>query len=94
MLAFFSRDLDGDISERELAAVLEFLDSDKQLHTMRDHPEHGTVILGGTWGIKLQNPEIRQKMKETFNNMMNDEYYTAPRTAYGADQKLIANHIW
>ena len=46
--ALFVRDLDSEISEREMAAVEEFLESDKDFHVMRDHPQHGTVILGET----------------------------------------------
>ena len=42
-----SRDLDSLISAREAAAVQEWLASDKQIHVMRDHPHHGTVMLGG-----------------------------------------------
>ena len=44
-----SRDLDSLISGREAAAVEEWLESDKQVHVMRDHPAHGTVMLGGTF---------------------------------------------
>ena len=42
-----SRDLDSRISEREVAAVEEFLASDKQVHIMRDHPARTAPIMGG-----------------------------------------------
>ena len=53
------RDTDSRISEREFAAVQEWIDSKKSIHVMRDHPAHGIPfgnnslgILGGMWGIK------------------------------------------
>jgi hypothetical protein len=50
--AFISRDCDSRLSAREAAAVEEWLESDKGFHIMRDHPYHGTEILGGMWGMK------------------------------------------
>jgi len=47
-----SRDTDSRLSEREKAAVEEWLESDKGFHIMRDHPAHITAILGGMWGAK------------------------------------------
>jgi hypothetical protein len=47
-----SRDTDSRISIREFSAVNEWLLSDKDFHIMRDHPWHGTQILGGMWGCR------------------------------------------
>lgn len=47
-----SRDCDSRLSMREKVAVDEWLESDKGFHIMRDHPSHGTEILGGMWGSK------------------------------------------
>ena len=47
---FLSRDCDSRISEREVNAVNEWLESDKDFHIMRDHPYHTVPILGGMWG--------------------------------------------
>jgi hypothetical protein len=49
---FLSRDCDSRISEREVAAVNEWLESDKDFHIMRDHPYHAVPILGGMWGCR------------------------------------------
>lgn len=54
---FISRDADSRISKREEEAVVEWENSDKVLHVMRDHPHHGAFhcgkpILGGMWGMK------------------------------------------
>ena len=47
-----SRDTDSRISRRECLAVQEWLESGKGFHIMRDHPWHGTEILGGMWGMR------------------------------------------
>jgi hypothetical protein len=47
-----SRDTDSRITQREVDAVSEWLESDKDFHIMRDHPYHGTQILGGMWGCR------------------------------------------
>ena len=47
-----SRDTDCRFSEREVNAVNDWLNGDKDFHVMRDHPYHGTEILGGMWGSR------------------------------------------
>lgn len=47
-----SRDTDSRLNSRESAAVNEWLKSEKDFHIMRDHPQHGTEILGGMWGVR------------------------------------------
>jgi protein O-GlcNAc transferase len=47
-----SRDTDCRPSWREVKAVDAWLNSDKDFHIMRDHPYHGTEILGGMWGAR------------------------------------------
>ena len=46
------RDCDSRLSFREKYAVDEWIQSDKKVHIMRDHPWHGATILGGMWGLK------------------------------------------
>ena len=47
-----SRDCDSRISEREVSAVNEWFNSDKDFHIMRDHPYHRVPILAGMWGAR------------------------------------------
>ena len=47
-----SRDCDSRFSDREVAAIKEWLSSDKDFHIMRDHPYHAVPILGGMWGSR------------------------------------------
>lgn len=47
-----SRDCDSRLSEREVIAVNEWLESDKDFHIVIDHPWHNVKILGGLWGVR------------------------------------------
>jgi hypothetical protein len=49
---FLSRDCDSRLSDREVSAIKEWLNSDKDFHIMRDHPYHQVPILGGMWGCR------------------------------------------
>ena len=49
---FIVRDVDSRINFREELAVNHWLESNKNLHVMRDHPHHFYKILGGMWGYK------------------------------------------
>lgn len=47
------RDVDSRINPREAAAVADWINSGKTLHTMKDHINHDRFpILAGMWGIK------------------------------------------
>ena len=61
-----SRDTDSRLNTRESEAVSEWLEGDKDFHIMRDHPAHGTAILGGMWGVR---GDILANLKELM-----DEY--------------------
>lgn len=43
---FSSRDIDAYIDVHEIGAVKEWLSSKEPGHIMRDHPQHGTCLLG------------------------------------------------
>jgi hypothetical protein len=66
---FLSRDCDSRFSDREISAIKEWLESDKDFHIMRDHPYHTVQILGGMWGCR--NGLMRKiglvKMIESWN---------------------------
>ena len=60
-----SRDCDSRISDREVSAINEWLNSDKDFHIMRDHPYHSISILAGMWGCRngiLRNIDITDKI--------------------------------
>ena len=85
---YVSRDLDSRLNERELAAVQEWLDSSKEFHFMRDHPQHNTEILGGVWGCKMTET-VRNQWKTTWKKGFDDKIVWADRSAFQPDQKFL-----
>ena len=79
-----SRDVDSRISQREVDAVNEWLESDKDFHIMRDHPYHGTQILAGMWGSKNG---ILKGIRESINAYSKGNFKQA-------DQIFLREHIW
>lgn len=80
------RDTDSRLSIREKEAVYEWVESDKTIHIMRDHPSHGSFpILAGMWGAK----------KETFNISISSllSLYSNSEQ-YHYDQIFIEKYIW
>ena len=66
---FICRDADSRINYREKAAVDDWLESDKPLHIMRDHPSgHNTKILAGMCGFN--NCIIRKTIKLKDSNLI------------------------
>ena len=61
---YLSRDLDSRFGKREAAAVEEWLQSGAAVHTMRDHPQHGVPLLGGLWGARITNMNMRLKVNK------------------------------
>jgi protein O-GlcNAc transferase len=61
---FISRDCDSRISERDVIAVNEWIDSGKSFHIIREHPiGHGWVMNAGMWGAKGNAiPDFYDKM--------------------------------
>ena len=90
----FVRDLDSHISQREVDAVQEFLNSTEDFHVMRDHPQHDVPILGGTWGIKLEKNKIRQKIKMSIEAMKKNPIFYASRSKAGPDQDALRRYVW
>merc|ERR1712223_494967 len=64
--AYLSRDLDSEFNEREIAAVSEWMESDKSFHMMRDHPMHDIGMLGSAWGVKLTKGNVRLKWQKAW----------------------------
>ena len=91
---FFSRDLDSRINDRELAAVNEWLDSEKPFHIIRDHIDHGHVpILAGLWGTRTSNSLIRYNWIESWKNGLKDPalMFSSPES-FGPDQTFLQRY--
>jgi hypothetical protein len=79
---FIVRDTDSRLNTREKEAVDQWIESDKNLHIMRDHPQHGVLILGGTWGVKNDH---KFNMSEMINTYLKDKNLFN----YGDDQRFL-----
>ncbi len=81
---FISRDCDSRLNAREAAAVQEWLDGPKLIHSMRDHPEHSVPIMGGMWGVKKGAlPDLEDQMDKW---KQEDKWQT--------DQEFLRAVIW
>jgi hypothetical protein len=79
------RDIDSRLSEREKAAVDEWILSGKKFHVMRDHPAHGVLpISGGMWGgTREAIPELEELLR---GQILKDTYMT--------DMKFLNGFVW
>jgi hypothetical protein len=83
------RDTDSRLNQREADAVNEWIDNNKAIHIMKDHPYHGSFpILAGMWGInKSKFPYNMKLVLEDFSQRNVD-------TQYHYDQIFLASYIW
>jgi protein O-GlcNAc transferase len=74
---FISRDCDSRISERDMVAVEEWVNSGKKFHIIRDHPiGHGWPMNAGMWGAKGNSfPNFYSEMEQYLmsNDRKNDK---------------------
>ena len=82
------RDADSRIEIREIAAIIEWLQSDKDFHIMRDHPMHRRKVLAGMWGCRNQ---ILVPFKKEY-----EDYLKKPFTLgnWIVDELFLQNHIY
>ena len=82
---YIVRDSDSRLSEREAAAVQEWLDSGEPFHVIRDHPAHGVhAVSGGLWGGR--------KRIDGILDAMNDR--GVAKESYLDDMVFLANFVW
>ncbi len=82
------RDADSRLSNREVAAVGEWLDSGKGFHIMRDHPGHHCEILGGMWGARVD--AFRRHHIDIINLLDGKPY----QPKYGVDQHVLGDRLY
>ncbi len=61
------RDTDSRLHERDIWCIKHWEQSEHLFHAIRDHPEHGALILAGLWGIKKSNLNIELLLKQYLN---------------------------
>ena len=62
------------MTEREVAAVSEWLDSGLAFHSMRDNLHHGVEILGGMWGARMDTG-LREVLDTALRDLLQDVSY-------------------
>lgn len=81
------RDADSVFSQREVAAVKEWLSTDLDAHIIRDHPYHYSPIMGGLLGVRGRALEILAGLTR--------ERMSAHRlTEYGDDQVFLSQDLY
>lgn len=85
---FIVRDSDARLTDRDAAAVYEWVKSDKPFNCIRDHPSHASyAISGGMWGGKPK--ELSRILHKTWRNMMR-----GLRKDYFEDMDFLNKYIW
>jgi hypothetical protein len=78
------RDTDSRLSIREARAVEEWRKSQRDLHIIRDHPNHMEAIMGGMWGAKAE--KLKRKTNLVFPGNV--------EVAYGIDQEILRRDVY
>lgn len=85
---FVVRDADSRLSLREKAAVDQWIESGKMIHSCRDHPAHCRGLNGGLWGAKGGClPNMLTSIKDWLAKL-NRPF------AYSDDQDFLGQVIW
>lgn len=83
---FLVRDCDSVVNQREVAAVAEWLASEKWFHAMRDWWTHTDPLLAGMWGgIAGVLPELQPLV---------DSYTPASKETANVDQWFLRDVLW
>jgi hypothetical protein len=82
------RDSDSRIGEREIAAMMEWIESGRAFHVMRDHPFHNELMMGGMWGGTARTAISMTAEIDAFRQLHGPEH------RYGVDQAFLAARIW
>ncbi|MDD5649096.1 MAG: hypothetical protein PHF86_01575 [Candidatus Nanoarchaeia archaeon] len=96
---FIVRDSDSRLSIKEAAAVKEWIESGKEFHIMRDHPQHGAYICGGMWGatsefIKKIAPIYDEELKKFISGLTFQELFKPRGKYFNTDQPFLWRFIW
>ena len=89
---FISRDTDSRISPREVLAVQEWIESEKNLHIMRDHPQHYPKILGGMFGVRCPNINLAKNPNLSWSEEI--DYFYKCRNEDEDDQNFLYTFLY
>lgn len=81
------RDADSVISQREAAAVKEWIDDETGFHAMRDIGTHTELLLAGLWGVKKGAlPLMADMVTDFLRKPVEDSHF--------ADQYFLRSYVW
>ena len=66
---------------------------DLDSRTLRDHPYHGVVILGGAWDTILKRGGARHRWQRAWIHILADNMTWTERGIRGPDQNILG-HVW
>ena len=55
----------------------------------RDHPLHGTPLLGAGWGARLNVRDAREKWRRSWDNILQDNLAFADRSAQDPPWRFV-----
>lgn len=93
------RDTDSRPSQREAAALREWLESGKPFHSMGDQPHHHLPLGGGLWGVdftkfKGEPPHLLRHVTEAIVKSRLAKRPYKREDSYGLDQTFLTHFIW
>jgi hypothetical protein len=86
------RDLDSLVSQREADATKEWINDNTDLHIMRDHPAHTAPIMGGMFGVKV-NEKTRHAFRPIKKIILDSEIHNN-EGYWQIDQVFLANTVY
>jgi hypothetical protein len=84
----FVRDADSRIEQRDQWCIREFIALGQGFHIIRDHEHHSLRIMGGMWGMRKQNFNLRELYLSWKQNHLN------VLTDYRSDQLFLGDCVY
>lgn len=95
---FIVRDADARLCQREYQAVLEWMESGKAMHIMRDHTAHTQKIMGGMWGGVPNLIENKEQIERDFyrylGKLPEDKMEFRGEKYFSYDQTFLGDILW
>ena len=86
------RDIDSRLSQREKAAVDEWVKSQKKYHIMRDHPSHTLFPMSGGMWCSQNIPDMPQLLAKISNQKYLEDMNFLNRVIWPRAQKSLLQH--
>lgn len=93
------RDADDRLGLRDRWCVDQWVQSGKEFHVIRDHPNHRHNVMGGMWGLDTRNGENVSWFKSQYEKAVSEIdrgpwKISGPQKYFGANQRFMSDVIW